>query len=179
MRAEHVKKTRRRQGESRCHRDDTSRCRKRRLERHDHEPDRRERSDSAGFGGDRGDKSGQRQRGEHVRAFVLPGARQVIGGEDRQHEPGKDQHFDRARHAAQGDIDRKCRERHDAAQQPRRDESAMTRRGQRIAQRRRMHQRIDIAADRFQQAHASTHARLCGRAPLLLPDRVRGHLNEC
>jgi hypothetical protein len=61
----------------------------------------------------------------HVGAFILPCARQVIGRKDRQHQPGEHQHFQRARHAAHGDIDRKRRERHDAAQQPRRDEGAM------------------------------------------------------
>ncbi len=45
-----------------------------------------------------------------MRAFVLSGARQVIGGEDRQHQPGEHKHFERARNAAQSDVDRKCRE---------------------------------------------------------------------
>ncbi len=178
--AEEMQQPCRHQRKCRCQRDDPARRRQRGLERHHHEPDRGERGDAAGFGGDRRDEPGQRQRREHVRAFVLPGARQVIGGEDRQHQPGEHQHFERARHAAQSDIDRKCRERHDAAQKPRRDEGAMTRRGQRIAERRRMHQRIDIVADRLEQAHAYQRTPVfCGRAPLLLPDRVRGHLNEC
>ena len=151
--AEEVKETRRHQREGRRQRDDAARRRERGLERHHHEPDRGEGSDAAGFGGDRGHEPGQRQRREHMGAFVLPGARQVIGREDRQHQPGEHQHFKHARHATHGDIDRERRERHDAAQQPRRDEGAMTRRGQRVVQRRRVHQRIDIVADRLEEAH--------------------------
>ena len=106
--AEEMQQARRDQRKGRGHRDDAARCRERGLERHDHEPDRGEGGDTAGFGSDRRDKPGQRQRREHVRAFVLPGARQVIGGEDRQHQPGEHQHFERARHAAHGDIDGKA-----------------------------------------------------------------------
>ena len=119
--------------EGRSQRNDAARRRQRGFERHHHEPDRGERGDPAGLGGHRGDETGQRQRREHMRTFILPGARQVIGGEDRQHQPGEHQHFERTRHAADRDIKRQRRQRDDAAQQPRRDESAMTRRRQRIA----------------------------------------------
>ncbi len=169
------------QREGRGQRHHAARRRQRRFERHDDEPDRGEGIDAAGVGGDRRHQSGQRQRRQHMGAFVLPGARQVIGGEDRQHQPGEHQHFERARHAAHRDIERERRQRHDAAEKPRRDEGAMARRGQRIALRRRVHQRIDIVADRLEQAHvSSTHARLLRtRSPVYWRDRVRRHLNEC
>ena len=181
LRAQDMQQARRDQREGRRQRDDAARRRQRGLERHDHEPDRGERGDAAGFGGDRRDQPGQRQRRKHMGAFVLPGARQVIGGEDRQHQPGEHQHFERARHAAHGDIDRKRRERDHAAQQPRRDEGAMARRGQRVVQRRRMHQRIDIVADRLEQAHVVQRTPVfCGRAPLVCCRIVsERHLNEC
>ena len=169
LRAEEQQQAGRDQREGRGHRDHPARGRQRRLERHDHQPDRGERADAAGLGGDRGHEPGQRQRGQHMRAFVLAGARQVIGGQDRQHQPGEHQHFERARHAAHRDIDRERRERDDAAEQPRRDEGAMARRRQRVVLRRRMHQRVDIVADRLEQAHASLRTPVfCGRAPLLL-----------
>ena len=61
--------------------------------------------------------------------------------------------------AAQTDIDRQCRERDQAADQPRRDEGAMTRDAQRILPRRGVHQAVDIIADRCEQAHVPVHVR--------------------
>ncbi len=139
--------------EARRQRDDAARCRQRRFERHHHQPDRRERADAAGAPSDHGDEAGQRQRREHVRALVAAGARQEIGDEDRRHQPGEDDDFEQARHAAEGEIDRKARERGEAADQPRRNEGAMARRRQRIVLRRRMHQGIDIVPHWREETH--------------------------
>ena len=167
------------QRRGRSHRDDAPRRRQRRLERHDDEPDRRERADAAGVGGDRRDQSGQRQRRKHVRAFVLAGARQVIGGQDRRHQPGEHDHFEHARHAAHRDVDRERRQRDHAADQARRDEGAMARRRQRIVLRRRMHQCVQIVADRFEQAHVSLCTPKRGTRSLYSEaDRVRGPLTS-
>ena len=130
--------------EGRGQRDDAPRRRQRRFERHDHQPDRRERADAAGLDRDHRHQAGERQRGEHVGALVLAGARKEIGDEDRRDEPGEDHHFEQARHAAQRQIDREGGKRDQAAEQARRDEGAMARGRQRILLRRRMHQRIDI-----------------------------------
>ena len=99
------------------------------------------------------DQAGQRQRGQHVRALVAAGARQEIGDQDRRHQPGEHADFERARHAAQGDIDRESGERGEAAEQARRNEGAMARRRQRILLRRRMHQRIDIVPHWREETH--------------------------
>ena len=160
-------------------RDHAARCRQRRFERNDHQPDGGERADAAGLDRHRGDEPGQRQRGEHMRALILAGAREEIGDQDRRDEPGEHDHFEHARHAAQADIDREGGERHEAAQQPRRDERAMARRRQRILLRRRMDQRVDIVANRCEEAHVSWHVRRCRRAPLVDgADRVRTRLSE-
>ena len=152
---------------------------KRGFERHDHQPDRGERGDAAGLGGDRGDEAGQRQRREHMRALVVAGARQVIGDQDRRDEPGEHDDFERARHAAQGEIDRQRGERQQAAEQPRRDERAVARGRQRVVLRRRMHQRVDHTrgSARTGPRHSSTPD-VADALPLLSADRVRGHLSE-
>ena len=177
--AEQMQKPRRDQREGRGERDDAPRRRQRRFERHHHKPDRGERGDAAGFRGDRRDEAGQRQRGEHMRALVLSGARKVIGGEDRQHQPGEHDDFKAARDAARDDVERKRRQRHHAADQPRRNERAMARCGQRVVQRRRMHQRIDIVADRLEQAQLTPRPSSADALPSYGRDRVRGHLSEC
>ena len=156
-----------------------ARGRQRGLERNDHQPDRGERADAAGLDRDRGHEPGQRQRREHMRALILAGAREEIGDQDRRDQPGEHDHFEHARHAAQADIDRERGQRHQAAEQPRRDERAMARRRQRVLLRRRMDQRVDILANRCERTHASWHVRRCRRAPLIeWADRVRTRLSE-
>ena len=157
--------------EGRGDRHHAARGRQRRFERNDDEPDRGERADAAGLDRDRGDEPGQRQRGQHMRALVLAGAREEIGDQDRRDQPGEDHHLERARHAAHDQIDRERGERGEAAKQARRDEGAMARRRQRVLLRRRMHQRVDIIANRREQSHVPLHVRLCRRAPLFY---VRG-----
>ena len=113
-------------------------------------------------------------------ALVAAGAGQKIGGQNRRHEPGKYHEFDRARRAARNQVDRKRRQRDNAAEQPRRDEGAMTRRRQRILLRRRMHQRLDIVSYR-REAGPRSHRTpdFARRAPLFLwRDRVRRGLSE-
>ena len=159
--------------------DDATRRGQRRFERHDDEPDRGEGDDAAGRRGDRRHQSGQRQRGQHVRAFVAAGARQKVGGEDRHHEPGKDHQLDRGRRAAREEVNRERRQRDDAAEQPRRNKGAMPRRRQRVLLRRRVDKRFDIIPYWREEAHDPVARPLCRRAPLvLLCDRVRRRLNE-
>ena len=88
-------------------------------------------------------------------AFVAAGARQKIGDQDRDHEPGEHRDFERARDAPRRQIDRKCRQRDQRAEQPRRDEGAMPRRGQRILLNRRMNQTVDIIAKRLNEAQGN------------------------
>ncbi len=138
----------------------------RRFERHDDEPDGGEGADSSGLRRHHGDETGERERGQHMRALVAARARKEIGGEDRRDQPGENHDLERARHAAHGEIDRKRGERCGAADQSRSDERAMARRRQRIALRRRMHQRVDIIADRIEEVHFMTlRVRTAGRAP--------------
>ena len=143
-----------------------ARSRKRRFQRHHHQPDRGERADAAGAPGHRRHQAGERQRGEHVRALVTAGAREEIGDQDRRHQPGEHADFERARHAAKGDIDRKARERGKAADQARRNEGAVARRRQRILLRRRVHQRIDIVPHRREETHGPCRTSLTTDAPL-------------
>ena len=113
-----------------------------------------------------------------MRAFVAPGARQEIGDQDRDHEPGEYRDFERARHARAREIDRKRRERDQRAEQPRRDEGAMPRRGQRILLHGRMDKAVDIVAKRPDEAQGN-------HAPAYRPthspftaDRVGRRLSE-
>ena len=144
QRAEHDQKSGGAERKRRRDGDDAARRRKRGFERHDDKPDRGERRDAAGRRGNRRHQAGQRQRRQNVRALVAAGARQEIGGEDRRDQPGEHQEFDRARRAADEQINRKQRQSDDAAEQPRRDERAMARRRQRVLLRRRMDQRLNI-----------------------------------
>ena len=155
--------------EGRGNGDDAAGSRQRRLERHHDQPDRGERPDAAGADRNHGDEPGERERGEHVGALILPGAREEIGDENRRDQPGEDQNFEQARHAAHGQVDRKCGERDQAAEQPRRDEGPMARGRQRVLLRRRMHQGVDIVSDRSEQTHVPVHARRFGtRSPYWL-----------
>ena len=154
--------------EGRRERNHAARRRQRRFERHDDKPDGGERRDAAGQSRDRRDQARQCQRRQHMGALVAPGAREEIGGEDRNDEPGEHDQLDRARRAARSEINRKRGQGDDAAEQARRDEGAMPRRGQRILLRRRMHQRLNIARTGANRPTIPTHARLCRRAPPFL-----------
>ena len=166
--AKHDQKPGGAQSEDRSERDHAARRRQRGLERHDDQPDRGERSDAAGRGGDRRHQSGQRQRGQHMRALIAAGTGQIVRDQDRNDEPGESDHFDRARRAADQEIGGKAGERDDAAEKARRNESAMARRGQHVALRGRMDQRVNIVTYRRKQAQFPLHARLSRRAPFFL-----------
>src|SRR5579871_4100179 len=88
-----------------------------------------------------------------MRTLVAAGARQEPGYQDRRDQPGEGCDLDRARRAAEGEIDRKDGKGREAAEQPRRHESAMARAGQRVVARRRMQQRIETIADDTQHSH--------------------------
>ena len=88
-----------------------------------------------------------------MRGVVAPGAREKHRDDDGRDQPGEDEAFDHARHAAHREIDGQRRDREQAADQARRNEDAMTRGFQGIASRRRMHQRIDVVADLREQTH--------------------------
>ncbi len=138
-----------------CECDDAARGGERGLQRHDDEPDRGKGFDAAGEHRHHHDGAGKRQRRQHMRAFIAAGARQEPGQQDRRDQPGKGRDFQRARRAAQCKVNRKGRERRQAADQPRRDEGAMTRSGQRVVARRRMQQRIETVADGTQNTHGT------------------------
>ena len=132
-----------------------ARCRKRGLQRHHHQPDRGKGFDAAGVDGDRHDEAGQRQRRQHMRAFVAAGARQKPGQQDRRDQPGECRDLERRGRAAHREIDRECRKRRQAAEQPRRHERAMARARQRVISRGRMQQRVETIADDIQNCHVS------------------------
>ena len=75
------------QRQNRRHGDNTAGARKRCLQRHHHQPDCGEGSDTAGAQRDQRCESGQRQGGQHVRAFIAARAGQVIDNQDRSREP--------------------------------------------------------------------------------------------
>ena len=88
-------------------------------------------------------------------ALVAARAREKVGGEDRRDEPAEYRKLDRARCAADDQIERKQSQRDDAAEQPWRDERSMTRGRQRVAGRRRVYQRLDIISDRREDTHVT------------------------
>ena len=141
--------------EARSQRHHAARGGERGFQRHDHQPDRGERADAAGAPGHHRHQAGERERGQHVRALVTAGAREEIGDQDRRHQPAEHAEFERARHAAQGDIDREAGERGKAAEQARRDEGAVARRRQRVLLRRRMHQRVNVVPHWREETHGS------------------------
>src|SRR5664280_2316414 len=102
-------------------------------------------------------QAGERERGHHVRTYVTAGAREEIGDHDRRHQPAEDAEFERTRHPAHGDIDRKAGKRCKAAEQARRDEGAVARRRQRILLRRRVHQGVDVIPHWREETHGSCH----------------------
>ena len=163
--------------------DHAARRRQRGLERNHDKPDRGEGFDAAGGDRHHHDETRQRQRRQHMRALVAAGARQEPGQQDRRDQPGECRDLERGGRAAHREIDRKRRERREAAEQPRRHERAMARAGQRVIARRRMQQRIETIADDIQNGHGSRASacssnRRAGTPPLSLPHRVRANLSE-
>ena len=87
-------------------------------------------------------------------AFVVPGAREKMGDEDGNREPGEDHQLGRARRAAGNEINGKtAASATKAAQKTRRDKRAMTRCRQRLLLGGRMHQRRNVVPYRRKQAH--------------------------
>ena len=163
--------------------DHAARGRERGFERNDDQPDRGKGFDAAGGHGDHHHETRQRQRRQDMRAFVAAGARQEPGQQDGRDQPGECRDLDRRGRAAQRQIDRKRRERDQAAEQPRRHERAMTRARQRIISCRGMQQRIETIADDTQNSHftrasACSSNRRAGTPPLSLRHRVRANLSE-
>ena len=105
-------------------------------------------------------------------AFVLAGAREKIGDQNRCDQPGKDHHLEQARDAAHAQIDRERRQRDHAAEQPRRDEGAMARRRQCILLRRRMNQAVEVVPQRREQTHDPCARPPIGTRPLYLLGRI-------
>ncbi len=151
--ADHDEQACRGKRKRRRQRHDTARRRQRGFQRHHNEPDRGERCDAPGEDSDHRDQTGQRQRRQNVGAFVAAGAGEKIRGEDRRDEPGKRDQFKYGRRAAHDQINRKRRQRDDAAEQTRRNKRAMTRRSERILLRRGVHQRFDIVPYRREEGH--------------------------
>ena len=164
-------------------RDHAARCRERGFERNDDQPDRGKGFDAAGVHRHRHDQARQRQRRQHMRALVAAGTRQEPRQQDGSDQPGERRDLERGRRAAHRQIDRECRERRQASEQPRRDEGAMARARQRVISRRRMQQRIETIADDIQNCHGSRASacssnRRAGTPPLSLRHRVRAKLSE-
>ena len=98
-------------------------------------------------------------------AFVVPGAREKMGDEDGNREPGEDHQFGRAR-AAANEMNGNRGKRDQAAQKTRRDKRAMTRCRQRLLLGGRMHQRRNVVPYRRKQAHNPNRTpEISGRAP--------------
>ena len=98
-------------------------------------------------------KTRQRQRRQHMRALVAAGTRQKPRQQNGRDQPGEGRDLKGGGRAAHRKIDRECRERRQASEQPRRDEGAMARARQRVISRRRMQQRIETIADDIQNCH--------------------------
>ena len=183
--AEHDQEARAGQRKPGRERDDAARGGERGLQRHDDEPDRGKGFDAAGEQRHHHDGTGERQRRQHMRAFVAAGARQ---------EPGRAGWARSARRrpttsSALGaprmrEIDRKGRKRRQAADQPRRDE------GRDGAQRVSASYRADGCSNASRQSRMILRTltvlalRLCsskrraGTPPLSFAHRVRAKLNE-
>ena len=171
------------QRQRRGKRHDAARGRERGFEGNHDQPDRGKGFDAAGGHGDHHHQTGQRQRRQDMRAFIAAGARQEPGQQDRRDQPGEGRDLERRGRAAQRQIDRKRRQRHQAAEQPRRHERAMTRTRQRVVARRGMQQRIETIADDTQNYHSTRASawssnRRAGTPPLSLRHRVRANLSE-
>ena len=171
------------QRQHRCEYDHASRCRERGLERNNDQPDRGKGFDAAGSHRQRHHHARHRQRRQHMRAFIAAGTRQEPRQQNGRDQPGERCDLEGGRRAAHGQIDRECRESHQASEQPRRDECAMPCAGQRVISRRWMQQRIETIADDIQNCHSLLRLgyssnRRAGTLPLSLRHRVRAKLSE-
>src|ERR1700730_10923600 len=92
-----------------------------------------------------------------MRALISAGSREEKGGEERGHEPCKDEEFDAARRASNEQINRERCQRDNASEQTRCDKSAMPRRRQRVLPRRRVDERFDIIPYWREEAHGIQH----------------------
>ena len=172
-----------RQRQRRGKRHHAARGRQRRFQRNGDQPDRGERFDASRGDGDHHDEACHRQRRQDMRALIAAGARQEPGQQNRRDQPGECRDLDRRRRAAHRQINRKGRERDQAAEQPRRHERAMPGARQRVISCRGMQQRIETIADDTQNSHcfrasACSSDRRAGTPPLYLRHRVRAKLSE-
>src|SRR5215471_5859984 len=103
-----------------------------------------------------------------------------MGGQNRCDQPRKDQHLDRAWRSAHDEVDGKNRQETEAAKKSWGHEGAMTRAGERIIPSRRMHQRIDVIANRLEKTHVSqrTPETTDALPSKMVSDRVRRRLSE-
>ena len=118
-----------------------------------------------------------------MRAFVAAGARQEPGQQNGCDQPGEGRDLERRGRPAHRQIDRKSRKRHQAAEQPRRHECAVTRARQRIISCRGMQQRIETIADDTQNNHdsrasACSSNRRAGTPPLSLAPPCQSELKR-
>src|SRR3977135_2121073 len=90
-----------------------------------------------------------------MRALVAAGTREKPRQQDWCDQPGKCRNLEGCGRAAHGKIDRECRKRGEASEQPRRHEGAMPCARQCIISRRRVQQRIETIADDTQYCHGS------------------------
>ena len=97
-------------------------------------------------------------------AFVLAGARQEIGDHEPGKEPGRERDLEHARHAARHEGERDRGKHDQAAEQPRRNEGAVTACRQRLPAahqpRRRMQQGSEMIANWRNRPTFPAHA--CG-----------------
>lgn len=82
-----------------------------------------------------------------MRAFVVPGFREIPDEQERRQRLAQRDHFDRGRDTTPGEINRENRERDETDEQPGREERAVTRGEQRILARARMNQCVEISPD--------------------------------
>ena len=82
-------------------------------------------------------------------ALEISGPRKIRGDQKRAEQPSEDQCLERPRRPAQDEQERDRRQHEEDAEEPDRNEGAVTRGRQRVVPRRRMHERLDIGADRL------------------------------
>ena len=92
---------------------------------------------------------GERRRRDEMGAFVAAGAREIAGRRDRNDRPRHEHELGDRGQPAERQEDRQEGERGETDEQPRRNEGAVARCGQRVLPRRRMHERVQIVPDRL------------------------------
>ncbi len=81
--------------------------------------------------------------------FVAAGAREIAGRRDRNDRPRHEDELGDRGQSAEREEDRQESERAETYDQPRRNEGAVARCGERVLPRRRMHERVQIVPDRL------------------------------